>query len=247
MALPPDRSAPAPAHILVAEDDLVVQLVVRQILTKGGHTVDLVTDGQEALIALESKYYDLVLMDCLMPRVDGFEATRRIRQAGSRQMQSKIPILAMTSLTDRKDRLRCLEAGMDAIVNKPLDPQSLLRVIQQFLGRAKSDMAQESCDEETETPFWEEDLFESVIEEFQLEVPRVINDLQEALDEGNAARLRHLSHRLRGATDILHASRLSSMSQSLERAAKNGEMEVVTQLVSSLIEELQKLSSLVSE
>jgi two-component system sensor histidine kinase/response regulator len=247
VALPPDRPALVPAHILVAEDDLVVQLVVRQILTKGGHTVDLVTDGQEAVRAVESRHYDLVLMDCLMPRMDGFEATRRIRKAGSRRMQSKIPILAMTSLTDRKDRLLCLEAGMDVIVNKPLDPQSLLGVIQRFLGRAKSDMAQESCDEETETPFWEEDLFESVIEEFQLEVPRVINDLQEALDEGNAARLRHLSHRLRGATDILNASRLSSMSQSLERAAKDGEMKVATHLVSSLIEELQKLTSLISE
>ena len=247
MALLPDRSAHVPAHILVAEDDLVVQLVVRQILTKAGHTVDLVSDGQEALNALESKHYDLVLMDCLMPQMDGFEATRRIRKAGSQRMQSKIPILAMTSLTDRKDRLLCLEAGMDVIVNKPLDPQSLLGVIQRFLGRAKSDMAQESCDEETETPFWEEDLFESVIEEFQLEVPRVINDLEEALDEGDAVRLRHISHRLRGATDILNASRLSSMSQSLERAAKDGEMEVATQLVSSLIKELQKLTSLVSE
>jgi two-component system sensor histidine kinase/response regulator len=247
VALPPDRSAPVPAHILVAEDDLVVHLVVKQILTKAGHTLDLVTDGQEALSAMESKHYDLVLMDCLMPRMDGLEATRRIRKAGLQQMQSKIPILAMTSLNDKEDRLRCLDAGMDAIVNKPLDPQSLLGVIQRFLGRAKSDMAQESCDEETETPFWEEDLFESVIEEFQLEVPRVIKDLQEALDEGNAARLRHLSHRLRGATDILNATRLSSISQSLERAAKDGEMEVATQLVSSLIDELQKLTSLISE
>ena len=247
MGLPFDKSAPSPAHILVAEDDLVVQMVVNKILTQAGYTLDLVADGKEALSFLESRRYELVLMDCLMPRMDGFEATRMIRKAGFKGEHGKIPVLAMTSLTDPEDRLRCLEVGMNAIVNKPLEPQTLVEVIQKFLGKTESDGAQTPDGEESEKQFWEEELFNSVVEEFLAEVPPLITDLQEALNQGNASRLRHISHRLCGATDILKATRLSSLSRSLERAAKNGNMDLAGQLVASLIEELQRLTSLVSE
>lgn len=247
MGLPSDRSTPAPVHILVAEDDLVVQMVVRKILSQAGYTLDLVINGQEALSSLASRRYDLVLMDCLMPKMDGFEATRRIREAGYKGMSGKIPVLAMTSLTEKEDQLLCLEAGMDAIVHKPLDPQTLGEMIQKFLGQAESDSVQATYTKKPEKQFWEEDLFDSVIEEFLAEIPPVISDLQEALDEGNSTRLRHISHRLRGATDILNATRLSSMSRSLERVAKDGDMKLAGQLVSNLIEELQRLTSLISE
>ena len=247
MGLPSDKPDSTSGHLLVAEDDLVVQLVVKKLLTEAGYTLDIVDDGVELLSALGSRHYDLILVDCLMPRMDGFEATRAIRKSNSPEINGKIPVIAMTGLTDEEDQVRCLDAGMDGIVNKPLDSQSLLGVIQQFLGDARSDRAGPGCEEEPEKQFWEEDFFESVIDEFLAEVPRVINDLQEAFDQGDTAMLRHVSHRLRGATDILNASRLSSLSKSLEKMAKDGDIEASGQLVSQVIEELQRLIALISE
>ena len=247
MGLPSDQSVSTTGHLLVAEDDLVVQLVVKKLLTEAGYSLDLVADGVELLSALGSRHYDLVLVDCLMPRMDGFEATRAIRKPGSQGMNEGIPVIAMTSLSDEEDKLRCLDAGMDGIVSKPLDAQSLLGVIQQFLGKATGDRDQPGRGEDPEEQFWQEDFFEAVIDEFLAEVPQVINDLQEAFDQGDTARLRHVSHRFRGAADILKVSRLSSLSKSLEKVAKDGDIEAAGQLVPPIIEELQRLISLVAE
>ncbi|HEX2837018.1 MAG TPA: response regulator [Phycisphaerales bacterium] len=116
-----------PLHILVAEDNEVNQLVVREVLSRAGHQCHIVGDGQQALQAVRSGAFDVVLMDCQMPVMDGFDATRAIRRedAGGR----RVPIVALTANAMKGDRERCLDAGMDGYASKPIDPKQLLKAI----------------------------------------------------------------------------------------------------------------------
>ena len=247
MRNPSDNTEQAFGHILVAEDDLVVQMIVKRMLEQAGFTLDLVADGQEAIKALEKRHYDLVLMDCLMPRMDGFESTRAIRSADSGRFNPGIPIIAMTGLTGDDDKSRCFQAGVDSIVGKPVDPQTLITLIRQCLDRTENTQPVSQQNETGPQDFWEDDFFESVINEFLADLPRVISDLEQAISQRDMVKLRNVSHRFRGATDILKTSRLSALSKSLEKAAHDRQTQLAIQLALELIEELQKLSLMLTE
>ncbi|MCA9446804.1 MAG: response regulator, partial [Candidatus Omnitrophica bacterium] len=125
--------APAPAepakpveasagHILVSEDNGINQLYISQLLQYFGYTCDVVNNGKEVLTALHEQAYDPILMDCQMPEMDGYEATRKIREQEQRNgTGEKIPIIAMTANAMAGDRERCLNAGMDDYVTKPIN------------------------------------------------------------------------------------------------------------------------------
>lgn len=119
------------AHILVAEDNPINQQVVRAMLEKLGMTVFVVEDGAQAVQAALSQPFDLVLMDCQMPTMDGYEATAEIR--ASANSQSKIPIIALTANVLLEDQQKCISAGMDAFLAKPVSVSDLSRLIVQHL------------------------------------------------------------------------------------------------------------------
>ncbi len=121
-----------PAHLLLVEDHPINREVARAILERFGYTVDMAEDGLAALEALQDGSYALVLMDIQMPRLDGLEATRRIRALGNGFAQ--IPIVAMTANAMRGDALRCFEAGMNDYVAKPVDPEELRGKLAYWLG-----------------------------------------------------------------------------------------------------------------
>lgn len=134
--LAPRRELPLPlplAHgrILLAEDGKANQLVAAAILRKAGYTVELARDGAEAAAAAESSDFDLILMDLRMPLMDGFAATRAIRQIGG--PRSRVPIIAMTASVMPGDAERCMAAGMDGHLPKPLDKLELLRAVERVL------------------------------------------------------------------------------------------------------------------
>ncbi len=141
----PDVFCGAGQRILVAEDNEINQIVAKEILTKSGFRCDIVGDGRKAVEQAQSGQYDLILMDCQMPVMDGFDATREIRRlergghlpAGTGR---RIPIVALTANAMKGDRERCLEAGMDAYASKPINPKELLSTIEQVL-RGGSDVA----------------------------------------------------------------------------------------------------------
>jgi CheY-like chemotaxis protein len=132
-------SAPLDAHILLAEDNLVNQEVSVGMLTGLGCTIDVVANGLEAVQAVSRAPYDLVFMDCQMPEMDGFEATRRIRawearQSGPGHAPPRIPIVALTANAITGDRERCLAAGMDDYVSKPFTQAQLHETIARWTG-----------------------------------------------------------------------------------------------------------------
>jgi signal transduction histidine kinase/ActR/RegA family two-component response regulator len=121
--------------ILLAEDTPVNQVVAVRMLTKLGHRVDVVSNGAEAIAAVARAEYDVVLMDCLMPEVDGYEATTRIRAA---ERTRRVPIVALTASATLEDRRQCLAAGMDDYLSKPVTMSELARVVAHWGGRHES-------------------------------------------------------------------------------------------------------------
>jgi signal transduction histidine kinase/CheY-like chemotaxis protein len=139
-----DMAKPAAGRfrILLAEDNPTNQKVAQAILRKMGCQADVVANGQEAVNALRAIPYDLVLMDCQMPEMDGFEATRHIRSDNSRVLNPAIPIIALTAYTMQGDRERCLQSGMDDFIAKPVQPRELAEKISRWLEKVSAVEAQ---------------------------------------------------------------------------------------------------------
>ena len=120
-------------RILVAEDNAVNRTVIMRMLERLGYAPEAVVDGAEVLAALSERRFDLVLMDCQMPRIDGFEATRAIRAGRPGATPGDVPIVAVTASAVRGDRERCLEIGMDDYLAKPILPAQLEEVLGRWL------------------------------------------------------------------------------------------------------------------
>ena len=126
------------ARILVAEDNEVNQMVVLAMLERLGMTVSVVEDGAQAVQAVQSQPFDLVLMDCQMPTMDGYEATRQIRASASATAQPRIPIIALTANVLLEDQQRCVDAGMDAYLAKPVTVGALTNMLEQHLSKTRA-------------------------------------------------------------------------------------------------------------
>jgi two-component system sensor histidine kinase/response regulator len=130
-----ERRAGSGLHILLTEDNVVNQRVALRILQKAGHRVEIAGNGREALAALSKEPdFDLILMDVQMPEMDGFEATAaiRLRESGS---GVRIPIIALTAHAMKGDQERCLDAGMDGYVSKPIRPRELVELVGKYSKR----------------------------------------------------------------------------------------------------------------
>ena len=130
--LPPDSDTPLRGRVLIAEDNAVNQLVAAEILKRLGCRVDIVGNGKEAVEAVKRLPYDLIILDCHMPEMDGFDACRHIR---AHEAQGRhVPIIAMTASALKGDRERCLEAGMDDYLPKPVRVNDLRAMVQRWMG-----------------------------------------------------------------------------------------------------------------
>jgi CheY-like chemotaxis protein len=144
-------------RVLLAEDNTVNQMVAVALLKKIGVTVDVVADGNEAVKALEQINYDLVLMDCQMPVMDGYEATRVIRDASSAVLNHAVPVVAMTANAMQGDREKCLAAGMNEYTSKPIKLEELKSVLERLLAQS-ADAAQDDLSGIAGEPYSREDL-----------------------------------------------------------------------------------------
>jgi CheY-like chemotaxis protein len=124
-------------RVLVAEDTEMNRTLVRILLERMGCEVDEVVNGKAAVDALERQRYDLVLMDCMMPVMDGFEATRLLRQREAATGRPRVPVIALTASAIAGDRERCLSGGMDDYMSKPLQVEEFMEMVERYLRRPR--------------------------------------------------------------------------------------------------------------
>ena len=141
---PPEQPADVPElvathKVLVAEDNPVNQLVATRLLERRGCAVDVAVNGRQAVDMHEQTHYDAIFMDCQMPELDGYEATREIRRREGNERHT--PIIAMTASTMPGDTQRCLAAGMDYYCGKPISSAGLDYILNQALARASTPSA----------------------------------------------------------------------------------------------------------
>ncbi|MDE2511028.1 MAG: response regulator, partial [Elusimicrobia bacterium] len=209
-------AAPAPAglrRVLVVEDNSVNQKVILLQLRKLGHSADAVGSGTEALESLEKIGYDLVLMDCQMPEMDGYDATREIRRREAAEGRRRIPVIALTANVMPEDRRKCFDAGMDDFLSKPVRLEDLARAIN---GRAAPVVRREILHELREMAG--DEGYKQIREEFSRSTLKQLAAMHGAADAGDREALRRFAHTLKGASGSLGAAGLESLCRDLEAA-----------------------------
>lgn len=244
----------AAPRILVADDDVVFQMVLADLLTNAGYAVDVVSDGQAAIDALQRVDYALVLLDRRMPGMDGLSAARAIRGRQFEVLNSRVPIIALSALDSAEDLAECLEAGVNEQLSKPLDPELLLAAVRRFItsdpdetgatpGSAAAGDHAANGTGELARPAGAADFTDRVVERFLEDVPDIVTRLEQAIACGNVAEIERISHQLRGTASVVGASRLAARAHELEVASRKSDLEQSTTLALQLVRELQKLTN----
>jgi signal transduction histidine kinase/DNA-binding NarL/FixJ family response regulator len=241
------------ARILLAEDNPTNQAVALAQLKLLGYKADAVANGAEALEALQHGTYDLVLMDSEMPTMDGYEATRRIRESS----HSHIPIIGVTAHAMSSDRDRCLREGMNGFLSKPVDLQLLAEVLERWIPRIDHQVefqTAEGAGLEENTAIFDSEAFlkrlmgnrqlaGKIIKGFLGDVPSQLNNLQKRFDEADETGARLQAHALKGSAATVSAVGLREIGQEMERAAAAGQLDHFGKLLPRAAEEFERLKS----
>ncbi len=238
----PSSLAATGRRVLLVEDNPVNQELAREMLLSLGLQVDLAEDGRRALALCGSEHYALVLMDCQMPVLDGFEATRRLRaleQAGSKG--ARIPVIALTANALSGDREACIDAGMDDYLSKPFTLAQLAETVGRWLPTVAADEeASGSTPPEPEQVRLDPaaldavralqrpgapDLAQKVITLYLQSAEGLVVDLERAAVSRDAGALTSAAHSLKSASGNVGATHLCSLCRSLESDARAGELE----------------------
>ena len=233
----------------MAEDNATNRLVVLAQLQKLGYQAKAVNNGAEAVEAVRQGGWDLVLMDCQMPVMDGFEATRRIRQLlDAEDNVNGIPIVALTAGAMQEDKDRCLSAMNDYLA-KPVDLRRLAEVVEQWTGgaapagqakeQARADGAAFRHTELLERLMGDRELAGMVVKEFLQDAPGQLHGLRGRVQEGDFAGIQARAHGLKGSAATVSAENLRALALALEGAGKARELERCRELVSCAEEEVE--------
>ncbi len=235
-------------RVLLAEDSLVNQQLAIALLQEHNHTVTVVNNGSQAVAASEVQPFDLILMDVQMPEMDGLEATRRIR-VRERQTGEHCPIIAMTAHALKGDRERCLQAGMDAYVAKPIRADELFDAIDALCcdrpaeavarSTAPHDLVdwQRALDLVQGSP----DVLASLVQAARMEIPQLIETLRTGLEAEDAEQVHRAAHTLKGTVQVFGADRAHQLSQQIESLARAGNLPQVAQHWDDLQNQIQPL------
>ena len=247
-------------RILLAEDNVVNQKLAQALLGRAGHAVVVVGNGERAFEAFTTEPFDLVLMDVQMPVMDGMKATARIRRH-EQENGGHIPIVAMTAHSMKGDRERCIDAGMDGYIAKPIQSETLLAEIAKFLPELETievDTVQVDTPRETavEGPIDAADLLARVngdrellaelVELFRGDYPKLLEEIRSALGRGDAEALRHAAHTLKGAVGNFSAESAVEAARNLEDIGREDDLSGAEAAVHTLEQELEQLGSVLT-
>ncbi len=255
------------AKVLLAEDNLVNQQVAKGVLRKLGCQVELAINGQEAVSLMETSSYDIVFMDCQMPRMDGYEATGEIRRMELEiQDGSRAPVIALTANALSGDRERCLAAGMDDYISKPFGKDRIAEILTRWLPD-NLQVVVEPPKEQSESPAvtvdseitgtdvidqkaleniralqseGAEDILTRIITLFLDDTPKQLEKLHQALRDKDANTVRSIAHSLKSSSASLGALRMSTLLKELEEKGRTNSLVGAPELFVQVKNEFQK-------
>ena len=273
-ALPSFRNSKA--RILMAEDNATNQQVALGILKNLGLHADAVANGREAVDALKTIPYDIVLMDVQMPEMDGYEAARAIRDPQTGVANPTVPIVAMTANAMQGDRAKCLEAGMNDYVAKPIAPRALAEALAKWLPKDADPVPAQPAPSpapppspapapaplpppvDEDRPVWDkEDLMDRLMDDEKLartitdvflsDVPHQLDTLDADLKSADAAAIRLHAHAIKGAASNVGGKRLFSVALEMENAAKEQNVPAAAARMPDLRHEFEALAQTIRE
>ncbi len=259
---PTNREERARLRLLVVEDNAINQEVALGILEQLGYRADVAPDGAAAVDALQRNDYDVVLMDCQMPGMDGYEASRRIRSGDHGVRNPAVPIIATTAHAMAGDRKECLDAGMNGYVSKPLKPEALEQAIEEWTGGARpaplaSGIPMEAAAEvpaviaAPETLFDREDFIDRlmgnrelagrIVRGFLEDLPRQIARLTEAVNQHDAHEVRMVGHSVKGLAANVSALEVRDAARQLELQGGTGDLTSSSDALRQLAQSFDRL------
>ncbi len=240
--------------VLLVEDNHMNQRVAAGILRRFGCRVDVAGNGEEAVNRYREKAFDMIFMDAHMPVMDGFQATREIRKR--EESGTRTPIVAMTALAMEGDRERCLEAGMDDYIAKPIKSKNIFDALLKYRSRrpGEDEAAPEEPDEieVSDKPVLnpsqlldvgghDEELIRDLIDEFIKDAPVLLDILRDEIDAGDQNRIAIKAHQLNGMAANSGGERFLEMGLAIENTAREGAFEPNERKLSLLATELDRL------
>ncbi|MEU1572624.1 response regulator [Streptomyces collinus] len=254
----PAPTAPEPAHrghLLLVEDNEINQMVAQGLLTRLGYSTDIAADGAQALLMTQEHSYQAVLMDCQMPQMDGYTATRELRRREGDH--GHLPVIAMTAGALAEDREKCTAAGMDDYISKPVSADELEQALARWVhtappqaGNAAPPQAgnedlrvsiEQRLDElrGSGSPA-EHELVDRLVDHFLVRAPEMTSALFHALDRHDSQEIADQAHSLRGAAGNIGAVGLAARCQELEEHARSGEPTSLAEAAPRLQDELDR-------
>ncbi|MCX7867903.1 MAG: response regulator [Limisphaera sp.] len=265
--LDPTTAQRLPMRVLLCEDNLINQKVALRLLQQLGYKADVAQNGLEALAALEREPYDLVFMDLQMPEMDGLAATQAIRERQNApqpppHFNRRIVIVAMTASAMQSDRDRCLAAGMDDYLAKPIRPEDVRQVVERwgpvFQAAAAPAAAAPAQSNPGSTPseepavdmkrlleFAEGDMdnLRELVSLYLQQTTQQLNQLRAAVSAGNAAEVRRVAHSCAGASATCGMRRITPLLRRMEARAEAGDLSELPQLLAQAEHEFQQIQS----
>ena len=258
----PARARQRKRRILVVEDNIVNQKVAVRMLQKRAYAADAVANGLEALEALERSPYDAVLMDCQMPEMDGYEATAEIRRR--EQGSARIPIIAMTAHAMQGDREKCLAAGMDGYISKPVQSHVLEQMLAYYLEQ-QPEAAQQAQRRRSTTAIPRESLppvdleplqlicdgdaevFQDLVQTYYAQTNTCLQKLGAAISERSAADVHFLAHNCKGASANCGMNPIAQTMKQLEQMGRNEQLDGAEELFELAQHQFTQIKQFLSE
>jgi signal transduction histidine kinase/DNA-binding response OmpR family regulator len=252
-----EAGIPRHGSLLLAEDNEINQEVAGEMLMALGYQYTAVGTGRDAVNAIKAGGVDLVLMDCQMPGIDGYEGTRLIRQWEAAQGRSRLPIIALTAHAMKGDRDRCLEAGMDDYLTKPLDPEQIAATLHKWLpstavpaAPTEAEPAQAPCEAAPiDYPsllrrcMQKEELAHRLVAKFVQQSRESAEEIRAAVNRGDAKGLTAAAHRLKGSAANVSAEYARQAAASLEAMGRSGDLSHAGEQVQCLAQEIARLET----
>ena len=252
--------------ILLAEDNYINRQMATKTLEKQGHWVTAAPDGQKAVELIERDSFELVLMDVQMPIMDGLEATGKIREREEKLKSERVPIIAMTAHALKGDREKCLEAGMDDYISKPIDPPELRALIDKWSGKAakrrqeagdpseqrgaadeRPERLPVDLDKALQRAEGDREFLEQMLQHFVTGLPDQIKAFSLVMEEGDGEKLAQQAHSLKGSAATLGVEGVASAALRLEHMGKDNSLKEAGAVLRELEDELTRLKGYTSQ